>query len=119
MVGDGSQDEANRLIYMTDGLLKTKAIYKLDILDDIDVLMIDEIHERSANIDILLLLLFYYCKMKNRKIKIILCSATIDTRLGELMKEAKLKVDTFEVETKRFNIAEYPIQKGTIIDKIV
>ena len=106
MVGDGNQDAFNRLIYMTDGLLKTQAIYKLDeIFNGINVLMIDEIHERSANIDILLLLLFHYCRTKKRNIKIILCSATIDTRLGDLMKEAKLKIDTFEVETKRYPIA--------------
>jgi len=45
MVGDGNQDSSNRLIYMTDGLLKTQAIYKLEeTFNGIDVLMIDEIH---------------------------------------------------------------------------
>ncbi len=41
MNGYGSRDENNRLIYMTDGLLKMRAIFKMDILDEIDVLMID------------------------------------------------------------------------------
>ena len=105
MVGDGNQDSSNRLIYMTDGLLKTQAIYKLEeTFNGIDVLMIDEIHQRSANIDILLILLFHYCRLKKRNIKIILCSATIDTRIGDLMKEANLKIDTFQVETKRHPI---------------
>lgn len=90
---------------MTDGLLKTQAIYMIEeVFNDIDVLMIDEIHERSANIDILLILLFHYCRIKKRSIKIILCSATIDTRLGDLMKDAGLKVDSFEVDTKRHPI---------------
>lgn len=41
-VGDGSKDEQNRLIYMTDGLLKTRALFKMEeIFDKIDVLMID------------------------------------------------------------------------------
>jgi HrpA-like RNA helicase len=97
MVGDGEQDSSNRLIYMTDGLLKTQAIYQLDVFDSIDVLMIDEIHERSANIDMLLLLVYHYCRIKSRSIKIILCSATIDTSLGDLMRDAKLKIDAFEV----------------------
>lgn len=105
MVADGNQDSSNRLIYMTDGLLKTQAIHKLEeTFNRIDVLMIDEIHERSANIDILLILLLHYCRQKKRNIKIILCSATIDTRIGDLMKEANLKIDTFQVETKRHPI---------------
>lgn len=40
-VGDGKKDENNRLTYVTDGLLKMKALFKIDILDKIDVLMID------------------------------------------------------------------------------
>ena len=40
-VGDGKKDENNRLVYVTDGLLKMKALFKMDVLDKIDVLMID------------------------------------------------------------------------------
>jgi HrpA-like RNA helicase len=63
--------------------------------------MIDEIHERSANIDILLLLLYSYYKQAKRTLKLVLCSATIDTRIGDMMKEAGLRVDTFFTEVKR------------------
>jgi HrpA-like RNA helicase len=81
-VGDGSLDEKNSLVYMTDGLIKMKAIYDDSVFDDIDVMVIDEIHERSANIDVLLLLLYSYFLAKKRKLKLILCSATIDTQIG-------------------------------------
>jgi HrpA-like RNA helicase len=45
---------------MTDGLLKMRVIFNEAVFDKIDVLVIDEIHERSINIDILLLLLNDY-----------------------------------------------------------
>jgi ATP-dependent RNA helicase DHX37/DHR1 len=105
---------------MTDGLLKMRAIFKLEeILDKIDVLMIDEIHERSANIDMLLLILNIYYKLAKRKLKLVLCSATIDTKIGDLMKDAGLKIDTFAVEVNRHPVMEIPIKEDTIINKIL
>lgn len=67
----------------------------------------------------LLLLLHVYFKLTKRKMKLVLCSATIDTKIGELLKEAGLKVDTFFVETNRHAVTEYAITEGTIIDKIL
>jgi HrpA-like RNA helicase len=118
-VGDGKKDENNRLLYVTDGLLKMKALFKMEILDKIDVLMIDEIHERSGNIDMLLLILHLYYKFAKRKLKLVLCSATIDTKIGKLLEDSGLKVDTFTVETNRHKVAEFPIVENTIIDKIL
>lgn len=101
---------------MTDGLIKMQAIYNEAIFDTIDVLVIDEIHERSANIDMLLLLLYSYFRQQKRKLKLILCSATIDTRIGDIMKEANLKVDIFEPQIpKKYKVTEHPIEKGTIL----
>ena len=91
----------------------------MDILDKIDVLIIDQIHERSANIDMLLLILYTYYKLANRKLKLVLCSATIDTKIGDLLKEAGLKIDTFAVQVNRHPVKEIPITEGTIIDKIL
>jgi ATP-dependent RNA helicase DHX37/DHR1 len=90
---------------MTDGLLKMKALYRLEEFDKIDVLIIDEIHERSANIDILLLLLHSYYKLKKRKLKLVLCSATIDESIASILKDANLKIATFEV-----NVSRHPIK---------
>lgn len=81
---------------MTDGLLKMRAIFHEEVFDRIDVLMIDEIHERSINIDILLLLLHEYYQDHKRKLKLILCSATIDPQIGKIMNDAGLKIGTFE-----------------------
>jgi HrpA-like RNA helicase len=56
-IADEKQYPDRPLIYKTDGLLKMETLFDFKIFDQIDVLVIDEIHERSANIDILLLLL--------------------------------------------------------------
>ena len=85
----------NSLIYMTDGLLKMRAIFHEEVFDNIDVLVIDEIHERSINIDILLLLIYDYYRIEKRKMKLILCSATIDSKIGGIMKDADLRVGVF------------------------
>lgn len=119
-VGDGFLDKFNSLVYMTDGLIKMQAIYDESVLDKIDVLVIDEIHERSANIDLLLLVLYCYFKQQKRKLKLILCSATIDKQIGDIMKDANLKVDTFEPQIpSKYKVTEYPITQGTILEKIV
>ena len=80
---------------MTDGLLKMRAIFHEEVFDNIDVLVIDEIHERSINIDILLLLIYDYYRIEKRKMKLILCSATIDSKIGGIMKDADLRVGVF------------------------
>lgn len=74
------------------------------------MLIIDEIHERSASIDVLLLLLYCYFLTPNRKLKVILCSATIDEQIGQIMKAANLKVGLFEPQIpSKFTITEHPI----------
>lgn len=81
---------------MTDGLLKMRAIYHEEVFDDIDVLVIDEIHERSVNIDVLLLLIYDYYLVQRRRMRLVLCSATIDPKIGGIMKDANLSVGVFE-----------------------
>ena len=107
-MGDGKADEKNNLLYMTDGLLKMRAIFHEEVFDKIDVLVIDEIHERSINIDILLLLIHDYYAKKKRKMKLILCSATIDQKIGSIMEDANLKLGVFEPNIpSRFSITEH------------
>jgi HrpA-like RNA helicase len=83
------------------------------------VLIIDEIHERSANIDILLLLLNQYYKVSKRKLKLVLCSATIDKNIGKILQDANLKIGTFEVKVQRHPITEVPIKTGNILGRIL
>ena len=119
-VGDGKKDEKSDLVYMTDGLLKMRAIFREEVFDSIDVLVIDEIHERSVNIDILLLVIYSYFKQQKRKLKLILCSATIDKKIGGIMEDAGLKIGIFEPEIpSRFTVTENRIENGTVIDKIL
>ncbi|ERP30889.1 ATP-dependent RNA helicase HrpA [Chitinivibrio alkaliphilus] len=66
-------------VFMTDGLLLNE-IARDRMLRDYSVVIIDEAHERSLNIDILLAFLRRLME-KRRDIKIIISSATIDTEL--------------------------------------
>ena len=84
------------------------------------MLVIDEIHERSINIDVLLLVIASYYAKKKRKMKLILCSATIDENIGKIMSDSGLKIDIFEPNIpSRFTVTDHPIKEGTLIEKIV
>ena len=90
------------------------------MFDKIDVLVIDEIHERSINIDVLLLLIYSYYASKKRKLKLILCSATIDEEIGKIMQDTGLKIGIFEPKIpSKYTIKEFPITNGTIIEKVI
>ena len=106
---------------MTDGLLKMRALFhEAAVFDSIDVLVIDEIHERSVNIDILLLLLYCYYREEKRKMKLVLCSATIDPNIGAIMRDAGLTVGVFEPQIpNKYTIKQCPFSDMTIIEKIV
>ena len=48
--------------------------------------------------------------------KLILCSATIDQKIGSIMEDANLKIGIFEPDIpSRFKVTEHGITKGTII----
>ncbi|GAB5359363.1 hypothetical protein AAMO2058_000537600 [Amorphochlora amoebiformis] len=65
-----------RLIYMTNGIL-LRQLSGGSLLEDVSHVVVDEVHERSVDIDMLLLVLRSIL-VKNRKLKIILMSATVD-----------------------------------------
>ncbi len=68
----------NRIRILTDGMLlaETRSRPRLDMYD---TLIIDEAHERSLNIDVLLGMLHGLVK-KRRNLKVIITSATLDTQ---------------------------------------
>lgn len=70
--------ENTYLKLMTDGILLSE-IQNDKFLNKYDVLIIDEAHERSLNIDFLLGYLFQLLK-KRRELKLIITSATIDVK---------------------------------------
>ncbi|WUR02268.1 ATP-dependent RNA helicase [Vairimorpha necatrix] len=75
---DDCTSKKTKLKYVTDGIL-LKEIVRKETLNKYDCLIIDEAHERTINIDILL----GYCKKilnSNSKTKIVLMSATLATQ---------------------------------------
>lgn len=73
--GSPSTDWRNKMVYMTDGTLINMIIR--NELDRLSVIMIDEAHERSINIDLILGLLKTQLS-RFPKLKLIIASATIN-----------------------------------------
>ncbi|EAR90543.1 DEAD/DEAH-box helicase, putative (macronuclear) [Tetrahymena thermophila SB210] len=73
---DNCDEELTQIKYMTDGMLINQ-ILNDPLLSEYSVLMIDDIHERSINTDILLGLL-KKIRRKNPQLKLVISSATID-----------------------------------------
>ena len=82
--------------YWTDGLLKECLLYNEKFITDLTngdssvVFFIDEVHERSVNIDICLALLaqlLYEKPYLKAKIKIIISSATLDSKVPDLFRQ--------------------------------
>ena len=100
-----------KLIYVTDGWILQK-LQNDPLLSDIDVVIIDEAHERGVNIDLLLLLLKNLLLIRPN-FKLIIMSATIN---------AKLFIDYFPADLFKFaminagEIPNYPI-KEFFLDK--
>jgi len=68
-----------RLIYSTDGYI-LQLLQKDPLLMELDMVIIDEAHERNVNIDLLLLLLKQLV-LKRPAFKLIIMSATINTKI--------------------------------------
>jgi len=81
-LGGGVREETNqtRLWYVTTGYLVRKLASAPNFFDDFSHLVLDEIHERSVDMDILCLLTKSLLKI-NPRIKLILMSATLQADL--------------------------------------
>ncbi len=90
-----------RVVYCTDGLLLTE-LQKDPELRAYEVVMVDEAHERSINIDFLLGVLRRLVR-RRRELKVIITSATIDTeRFSQAFDDApvfRVEGRTYPVET--------------------
>lgn len=75
--GDPATDRRNKLVYMTDGSLINMIVR--NEIGTLSIIMIDEAHERSLNIDLILGLLKEQLP-KYPHLKLIIASATIDTQ---------------------------------------
>jgi hypothetical protein len=92
-VSGAEKNSRAKILYLTDGLLKERLLYDENFLptnisvNKSIVLFIDEVHERSVNIDLCLALIARVLTIKKElisKIKIIISSATLDASVGKL-----------------------------------
>ncbi|XP_044788759.1 ATP-dependent RNA helicase TDRD9 isoform X4 [Bubalus bubalis] len=103
--------EDTKLIYMTTGVLLQKIVSAKSLVEFTHI-FIDEVHERTEEMDFLLLVVRKLLRTNSRFVKVVLMSATINCR--ELADYFAVPVQNkmspayvFEVEGKPFSIEEY------------
>jgi ATP-dependent RNA helicase DDX35 len=90
-------DKVTRLKFVTDGLL-IREMMQNPLLPQYSVIILDEVHERNVNTDIIIGLLKKIMK-KRKDLKIIVCSATVDAEEIKLYFDEGLKKKTTETIT--------------------
>ncbi|XP_071383843.1 ATP-dependent RNA helicase TDRD9 [Centroberyx affinis] len=103
--------EHTRLIYMTTGVLLQKLV-SAKVLTEYSHIFIDEVHERTEEMDFLLLVLRKLLHSNSRYVKIILMSATINCRqfaeyFGTPLRGTMNPAYVFEVEGAPYAIEEF------------
>lgn len=79
-VEKGTYGTKTKLLFTTDGTILSE-LRKDPLLTKYDVILIDELHERSTNMDLLIFLLKNVLAKRPDDFKLILMSATIDEKL--------------------------------------
>uniref|UniRef100_A0A673V8U2 ATP-dependent RNA helicase TDRD9 n=1 Tax=Suricata suricatta TaxID=37032 RepID=A0A673V8U2_SURSU len=103
--------EDTKLIYMTTGVLLQKIVGAKSLMEFTHV-FIDEVHERTEEMDFLLLVVRKLLRTNSRFVKVILMSATIDCRefanyFAVPVQNKMSPAYVFEVEGKPHPIEEY------------
>ncbi|KAM7403060.1 hypothetical protein PAMA_003810 [Pampus argenteus] len=103
--------EHTRLIYMTTGVLLQKLVSS-KCLTEFSHIFVDEVHERTEEMDFLLLILRKLLHFNSRYVKIILMSATINCRqfaeyFGSTVCGKMNPAYVFEVEGAPYAIEEF------------
>ncbi|CAF3882205.1 unnamed protein product, partial [Rotaria sordida] len=97
-VSGAEKNPKARVLYVTDGLLKERLLYDENFitrntqLDKSIIFFIDEVHERSVNIDHCLALLARMLSINpdlKSKMKLIISSATLDSSVPNLFRQIK------------------------------
>jgi ATP-dependent helicase HrpA len=106
-VSGAESDVTAPILYLTDGLLKERLLHDQNLITKQtkttkpSVFFIDEVHERSVNIDFCLALFARLLTEKphlKSQIKIIISSATLDSSVPQLFHQIpQLKVDEFKM----------------------
>ena len=113
--GNNNTGEKTKLLYCTDGTIRSILTNKDELLSDYNCVIIDEAHERQINIDLLLLLLKQVVK-KRKDFKLIIMSATINTEIFQkYYDEEGIKFGQIEFSgTSNYNIEQKFIKDGKI-----
>lgn len=69
--------DKTEIIYATDGIVLNKLLND-EALGEVEVLILDEFHERSAQLDLCLALALKLWKSNRRKLRLVVTSATLD-----------------------------------------
>ncbi|XP_072313542.1 ATP-dependent RNA helicase TDRD9 [Eucyclogobius newberryi] len=106
--------EHTRLIYMTTGVLLQKLI-SAKCLTEFSHIFVDEVHERTEEMDFLLLVLRKLLHSNSHYVKIILMSATIDCKqfaeyFGTPVRGKMNPAYVFEVEGAPYAIEEFYLE---------
>lgn len=106
-VSGAEHDTHAPILYLTDGLLREQLLHDEDLITeqtDVDksvVFFLDEVHERSINIDLCLALLARLLTTKPQlksKMKLVISSATLDTSVPNLFRQiGQLKFAEFQM----------------------
>ncbi|CAF0898682.1 unnamed protein product [Adineta steineri] len=112
------------ILYLTDGLLKERLLYNENFIppNSSIVLFIDEVHERSVNIDLCLALIARMLSTKQQsmsRLKIIISSATLDTSVPNLFKkipQIKFSEFTMPLMGTLYPVTKYARPNENILD---
>ncbi len=121
--------EDTRVTFMTDGIL-LNMLRKDPMLLDLDIVMVDEAHERSLNIDLGLGLLKQAQRLRKEKgkseLKIVVASATIEEQkfadYFESSPVAKVEGRLFPVDLEYRGVPDgddYTVKAGLIVKEII
>ena len=107
--GESRKSDKTNLLYCTDGTIIAR-IKSDPLIKDIDILIIDEAHERSTNIDLILYLVKKAIKLRKEQglneLKLVIMSATIDESIFKKYFSDEFKYDYMEMSGK----PNYPIE---------
>lgn len=106
---DRRTSDATRLICMTPGVL-LRRLQRDPILEDVQVILLDEFHERSLEYDMLLGMLQRIQQELRSDLRCVIMSATLD---GDSIREFLVDAPTIHVEARTFPIRiEYQRRVG-------
>lgn len=96
--------DLTKIVFMTDGMLLREAL--LDkLLSSYSVLILDEVHERSVNSDVLLALVKEIALQRKGDLKLVVMSATLDSsKFAQYFGQGVAQVD---VEGRTYPIEVY------------